>query len=260
MTERFEPINDASRAARTKPRIPTGSNSFNRVTNVSLDSLPGIQCRGDDARHGEDKHRRKLQKRSEHRSPSGLRQVSRTQYALHVHLVHTPVKNASVERPGDNAPEGIVGVGVGLRNAHGGRHGGHQRVPSPDLMQSNEQHQTAAQDHDRRLNGIGVGNRGKSALDGNNRDDEPGQRHHRHHPPSQQPVQHQRSGIQVKSHFRHDANRQHQTGEKRPRRPVVTHFQELRNGEDLGANVVREHDRAGEAQADRGGQLDGARA
>ena len=41
ITERFEPMSDARRAARTNPRMPVGRRSFKSVTKIVLGSLPG---------------------------------------------------------------------------------------------------------------------------------------------------------------------------------------------------------------------------
>ena len=77
----------------------------------------------------------------------------------------------------------------------------------------------------------------------------------RHHVPAEQVLQHQRAGIEAEGHLRHDADHQHQARKEAPGQRVVAHFQELGDGEDLVADVIREKDRRGDAQAHRRGQL-----
>jgi len=82
-------------------------------------------------------------------------------------------------------------------------------------MQADQQHQTASQDHDHGLNGVPCRQRRKppmmviTAMI-------TGQRHTciTFHPSN--PCKTRAHGVQVESHFGHDADRQHQPGEIRP--------------------------------------------
>ena len=83
ITDKLEEISDATRAARTTPRTPLGSSSFSSATQVVLASRSGNNT-SNDARQGEDEHRRQFQQHGEHRTPASLLEVAGARNALDV--------------------------------------------------------------------------------------------------------------------------------------------------------------------------------
>ena len=143
-------------------------------------------------------------------------------------------------------------------DVHRQRNLGNQCVPSADLVQSDEQHQPAAEDLDRALNDVGIGHAGEPAHHREDRGDAGQHRHGHHHVPAEQVFQHQRPGKKAEGHLRHDADHQHQARKEAAGDRAVTHLQEFGNSEDLVADIVRKQRRRGDAKAHRSGQFDGA--
>lgn len=71
-------------------------------------------------------------------------------------------------------------------------------------------------------------------------------------------MQDERARVEMEGQLGHDADDQHETGKEDTCRTVVAEFEKLGDGIDAGAKVVREEERAGDSQADAGGELDGA--
>ncbi len=136
MTESEEPMSAQISAASTNPRTPVGSRSLSSVTNVVFGIASGEKSAAAiTARQREDKDRTQFQQRGKHCAVARLADILRSQYALHIHLVHAPIEEPSIKRAEKDSDEGIVGIVVGLGYVHGLRHFGDQSVPAADLDQ-----------------------------------------------------------------------------------------------------------------------------
>ena len=134
ITERLEQISEATSAASTSPANAVRQQFIQKRHEGGLGFAPRKEALSDDARHGKDEYRSELQQHRKHGSPAGLAQILRAQHALHVDLVHAPVKNAAVDRPRNDAPERIIRVVVGFGYVHRGRRQMGQCMPPADAV------------------------------------------------------------------------------------------------------------------------------
>jgi hypothetical protein len=132
-------------------------------------------------------------------------------------------------------------------------------MPAADFTEANEEHQAATGNHDGSLDRVGVCHRGEAAHDGDDGNGGSHQPHHRHDVPSEQTVENESSGVQMEGKFGHDADDEHEAGKEDAGRPVIAELQKFRNGIDLGPNVIRKQECAGDSKADACREFDRAR-
>src|ERR1039458_1582989 len=151
---------------------------------------------------------------------------------------HPPIKSPGTSGSKHDSPEWIDGIVPSPVNVHGV---GHWRMlhrlakcaPPPDLVQAGKEYYPRTDDHNGRVDCVGVGDDSEAA---DHRDDGSCHSHNQHalhYPPAHYRVHNQRPGIHGESHLGHDADEDHKAGKAHPRFGPVAKLKKLGNGKDL---------------------------